>query len=332
MTRFFYGAAHEQFAPSELVAQAIAAEGAGFDGLACSDHLQPWWEPGESGHAWVWLGAAGHATTRIPLGTGVTAPVHRYHPVVVAQAFATLEELFPGRAFLGVGSGESLNESPAGMDWPDTDEQLRRMTEAVELIGRLFDGQRVDHDGHYFRAKGAYLHTRPERRPPIYVSAFGPEAARIAGRLGDGVWTMGDPEMAPGVIEAYRDSAREHGREPGEVLLHVGFSWAEDDKAALEGSRVWKAAAVDEFFTDDWHEPGRMHEHAQSKVGDDEYRESFIVSADPDEHAERIRRIEELGATTVVLMNVSGADPLAAIETYGEHVLPALRDGERVAA
>lgn len=332
MTRFFYGAAHEQFAPSELVEQAIAAEQAGFDGLACSDHLQPWWEPGESGHAWVWLGAAGQATSRIPLGTGVTAPVHRYHPVVVAQAFATLEELYPGRAFLGVGSGESLNESPAGMDWPDPDEQIDRMAEALELIDHLFDGERVDHDGRFFRAKGAYLHTRPERRPPVYVSAFGPPGGERCRAVRRRAVDDGRPGDGAGGDRGLRESAEGHGREPGEVLLHVGFSWAEDDETALESSRVWKAAAVEEFFTDDWHDPARMREHAESVVGDDEYRASFIVSAELDEHTERIREIEMLGATTVVLMNVSGSDPQAAIDAYGENVLPALRGGARVAA
>jgi len=332
MTRYFYAAAHEQFSPRELLTHAVAAEQAGFDGLASSDHYQPWWVPGESGHAWVWLGAAAQATRRISVGTGVTAPVHRYHPAVVAQAFATLEQMFPGRAFLGIGSGESLNESPVGLDWPGTDEQLERMSEALQLIDRLFDGERVDHDGRFFRTKGAFLHTRGQRRPPIYVSAFGPEAARIAGRFGDGLWTMGDPEMAPEVIEAYRASAEDNGREPGEILLHTGFSWAEDQDRALETSRVWKAAAVDEVFTDDWHDPEAMHEHAERAVEDDEYRESFIVSADLGEHAERIRQIEELGATTVVLMNVSGADPQAAIDAYGKQVLPVLRSGERVAA
>jgi coenzyme F420-dependent glucose-6-phosphate dehydrogenase len=332
MTRYFYGAAHEQFGPGELLAQAIAAEQAGFDGIACSDHFQPWWEPGESGHAWVWLGAAAQATTRVPIGTGVTAPVHRYHPAIVAQAFATLEAMFPGRAFLGIGSGESLNESPIGMEWPDPDEQVERMEEALEVINALFDGERVDHDGRFFATRNAYLHTRPERRVPIYVSAFAPEAAKVAGRLGDGLWTLADPEAAPELIETYRDAAGSAGREPGEVLLHVGFSWAEDADDALERSRVWKAAAVDEFFTDDWHDPRKMNEHAESTVEDDEYRESFIVSADLDEHLERIREIEKLDPTTIVLMNVSGADPQAAIDAYGENVLPALRGGERVAA
>src|SRR4051812_48514165 len=115
---YFHFCAHEQFPPDDLLRQAVEAEEAGFDGIGCSDHLQPWWEPGESGHAWVWLGAAAQATNRVPLGTGVTPPGPRYHPVLIAQAWATLETMYPGRPYLGFGSGESLNESPLGADWP----------------------------------------------------------------------------------------------------------------------------------------------------------------------------------------------------------------------
>src|SRR3954465_12723597 len=217
-TRYFHFCSHEQFPPEALLEQAVAAERAGFDGIGTSDHLQPWWEPGESGHAWVWLGAAGQATSRVTIGTGVTPPRPRpprpgvpppgprYPPVLIAQAWSTLERLFPGRPFLGFGSGESLNESPLGADWPPVGEQIDRMEEALELIHRLLDGERVTHEGAHFKAKEAVLHTRPERKPPIYVSAFGPRAAGVAGRRGDGVWTLADPEQAPVVIDAYRSA------------------------------------------------------------------------------------------------------------------------------
>ena len=327
--RYWVQLATEQFPPSELVDQAIEAERAGFDGINVSDHFQPWWEPGESGQAWTLLGAIGHATGRIEVGTGVTAPVHRYHPAVVAQFGATLEELNPGRAFLGIGSGESLNESPAGMDWPDTGEQVRRMEEALEIIGRLLDGERVDHEGDFFRTKRAYLHTRPERRAPVYVSAFGPDAAGVAARLGDGLWTLADPESAPGLIEAYRDACDDAGKEPGEIILQTGMSWAEDDEAALEGARVWKATQPQEYFTDDWHDPQAMYENAEREVSDDEFRESYIIGSDPELHVERLRQVEALGATIVCVQNASGSEPLRALQVYGAQVLPELR-GARV--
>lgn len=321
---YYYVCAHEQFPPGELLAQAVAAEAAGFDGLGCSDHLQPWWEGGESGHAWVWLGAVGQATS-LPLGTGVTPPGPRYHPVLIAQAWATLESMFPGRPYLGFGSGESLNESPLGADWPSVSDQVERMDEALDIIRRLWDGETVDGEGSHFSTKRAVLHTLPERRPPIYVSAFGPKAAAVAGRQGDGLWTLADPEMAPDVIEAYKAAASDAGREPGEIILQAQFSWAPDDDAALEGARVWKGAQPEEFFTDDWHDPKAMYERGEEQVSDDDLREALIIGSDPDAHVERIREIERMGATTVALMNVSGAGPREALDTYRDRVLPALR-------
>ena len=319
----------EQFPPSALVRHALAAEDAGFDSVNVSDHFQPWWEPGESCQAWALLGAIGEATERIGVGTGVTAPVHRYHPAVVAQLAATMEEMCPGRSFLGLGSGEALNESPCGMDWPSTGEQVRRLEEALEIMNRLLDGERVDHEGRYFRTKRAFLHTRGERRPPLYVSAFGPDAARVAARLGDGVWSIGDPAMAPEVVDAYRSACDDAGREAGEIILQAGFSWAESDEAALEAARVWKATQPLEFFTDDWHDPQTMYRHAEEQVSDDEFADSFILGPDAEHHVERIRQVEELGATVVCLQNTSGADPEGALHFYGERVLPALR-GARV--
>ncbi len=328
-TRYWTQLAMEQFPPSDLVRQAQEAERAGFDALNVSDHFQPWWEPGESGHAWVTLGAIGQATERIPLGTAVTAPVYRHNPAVTAQAFMTLEELNPGRAYLGIGSGESLNESPCGMDWPDVGEQVSRMEEALEIINRLFDGERLDYDGRYFRTKQAYLHTRAERRPPIYVSAFGPRAAGVAARLSDGLWTLADPELAPGVIDAYRAACDDAGKPAGEIIVQTGFSYAEDDDAALEGARVWKATQPSEYFTDDWHVPTEMYEHAEQQISDEEFAQSYIVSSDPGVHADRVRELEKLGATVICLQNASGADPHRALRVYGEQVLPALR-GARV--
>jgi coenzyme F420-dependent glucose-6-phosphate dehydrogenase len=322
--RYFYGAAHEQFPPEDLLKQAIEAERAGFDGVACSDHLQPWWEPGESGHAWVWLGAAGQATDGLALGTAVTPPGPRYHPVLIAQAWATLERLFPGRPFLGIGSGESLNESPLAAIWPRVPEQVERMEEGLEIIRRLFDGERLTYDGRHFETDEAILHTRPNRRPPIYVSAFGPKAAGVAARWADGLWTLADPETAPDVIDAYKSVCEDAGKEPGEVILQVQFSWAEDDDTALESARVWKGAQPDEYYTDDWHHPQKMYEHGEETVSDEDLKEALIISSDPEVHAERIREAERLGATTIAAMNVSGADPHKAVEVYGGQVLPSL--------
>jgi coenzyme F420-dependent glucose-6-phosphate dehydrogenase len=324
--RYFHFCAHEQFPPDQLLRQAVAAESAGFDGVGCSDHLQPWWEGGESGNAWIWLGAAGQATERVALGTGVTPPGPRYHPALIAQAWATLETMFPGRPYLGFGSGEALNEAPLGEGWPSPAEQIDRMAEALEMIRALWDGHKLSTKGTHFGAEGAFIHTLPEgRRPPVYVSAFGPQAAAVAGRLGDGLWTLADPEAVPEILDAYRAAAEDSGREPGEIVLQAAFSWAGDDEAALEGARVWKGAQPKEFYREDWHDPPAMYEHGAEEISDQELREAMIIDADPVVHVERIREVEALGATTVALMNNSGADPLAAIGVYGDDVLPKLR-------
>jgi coenzyme F420-dependent glucose-6-phosphate dehydrogenase len=199
------------------------------------------------------------------------------------------------------------------------------MEEALVMIRALWDGERLSGAGDHFAADGAFIHSLPEkRRPPIYVSAFGPQAAAVAGRQGDGLWTLADPESVPEIIDAYRSAAEDAGREPGEIVLQAAFSWAGEEDAALEGARVWKAAQPKEFYKEDWHDPRAMGEHGAEQVSDEDLREAMIISADPDLHVERIREVEEMGATIVALMNNSGADPLAAIDVYGQRVLPRL--------
>jgi coenzyme F420-dependent glucose-6-phosphate dehydrogenase len=157
------------------------------------------------------------------------------------------------------------------------------------------------------------------------VSAFGPDAATVAAQLGDGLWTLADPESAPELIGAYRSACDDAGKEPGEIILQTGMSWAEDDEAALEGARVWKATQPPEYFSDDWHDPQAMYEKAEREVTDDEFRQSYIIGRDPELHIERLRAVEALGATIVCVQNASGSDPLRALQVYGAQVLPELR-------
>jgi coenzyme F420-dependent glucose-6-phosphate dehydrogenase len=330
MTRYFFGASHEEFSPDDLLRQAVAAERAGFDGISASDHLQPWWEPGESGHAWVWLGAAGQATERIPLGTGVTSTAARYHPALIAQAWMTLERLFPGRPFLGIGSGEALNEVPVGDDWPSPADQIARLDEALGYIRRLWDGETITEQGRFYRLQDCKLHTLAERRPPIWVSAFGPQAAEVAGRHGDGLWTLPDPESTPEVIEAYREARRTAGREgDGEIVFQALVSWAESDEEALEQARKWKGAQPADHYTADWHRPQAMYEHGEQEVSDSEFAADIVAGSDPSAIADQLRELEQLGGTVLTLQNNSAANARRAIEVLGGEVLPALR-GARV--
>ena len=323
MTRYFYGASHEEFPPEALLRHAVAAERAGFDGIGCSDHLQPWWEPGESGHAWAWLGAAAQATEKVPFGTAVTPPGPRFHPALIAQAWMTFERMYPGRPYLGFGSGEALNEVPIGDDWPSPDDQIARMDEALDIIDRLWKGETITHDG-FFRLKDCKLHTLADRRPPIWVSAFGPKAAAVAGRRGDGLWTLPDPESTPDVIDAWREAGGD-----GEIVFQALVSWAPTDEEAVEQARKWKGAQPADHFTADWHEPQKMYEHGEREMSDEEFAQNIVAASDPDEIAERLRELEKLGATVITLQNNSAGNADKAIEILGEKVLPALR-GARV--
>jgi len=324
MTQYFYGASHEEFSPDDLLQHVVAAERAGFDGIGASDHLQPWWEPGESGQTWVWLGAAAQATERVPIGTAVTPPGARYHPALIAQAWMTLERMYPGRSFLGIGSGEALNEVPVGDDWPSTGDQIARMDEALGMIRRLWDGETITEDGEFFRARDLKLHTFADRKPPIWVSAFGPQAAEVAGRRGDGLWTLPDPESTPEVIEAYRNAGGD-----GEIVFQVLVSWADTDEEAVQQARKWKGAQPKDHFTADWHEPQKMYEHGEREMSDEEFAGNIVAASDPQEIQERLRELEQLGATVLVLQNNSARNVERAIEVLGRSVLPELR-GARV--
>ncbi len=322
---YWFAASTEEFGPGDIVRQARAAEEAGFDGLGTSDHFAPWFPGGEATQAWVTLGAIGQVTSR-PLATGVTPVVHHYHPAAVAQAFMTLQALYPGRITLGAGSGESVNESPAGLDWPSVDEQQSRLEAGLEAITRLWAGETVTMDGGWFGLKEAKLWTLAPTRPRLIVSAFGPAAARIAARWGDGLWTLGDPEQAPEIIEAYRTACHELDREPGEIVLQSGMAWAPSREAAIAGARRWKPTQLPELYTDDISSQEEMQRLADEQMTDEQFaREGFIVSEDLDEHVERIREIVGLGATTVCLQLIGSADPMGTIARYGDTVLPALR-------
>ena len=277
------------------------------------------------------LGAIGQATERIPIGTGVTAPVYRHNPAVVAQAFATLEAMFPGRAFLGIGSGESLNESPCGMDWPPVGEQIDRMEEALEIIDALLRRRAPRPRGQYFRTKARLpAHARPSAGPPIYVSAFGPRAAAVAARHGDGLWTLADPETAPEVIDAYRGACEDAGREPGEIVLQTGFSWAEDDDAALEGARVWKGDPAGGVLHRRLARPGGDVRARRAQVSDDEFKQAYIVLVRPRASTPSGSARWRSSARRSSACRTPPARTRWALEVYGEQVLPGAARRPRV--
>ena len=320
MTQFWFAASTEEFTPSQMLEQARAADAAGFDALGSSDHFAPWWPDGQASQAWVFLSALSQHTDK-PIGTGVTPVIHHYHPGHIAQAWMALADLHPGRVWLGVGSGEALNEVPLGLDWPEPAEMLDRFDKGLEAITRLWDGETVTMDGGWFRLKDAKLYTRANERPKLYVSAFGPKAAAIAAKHGDGLWTLGDPEQAPEIIDAWRSAGGK-----GEIILQSGFHLAPDEDAAIAATKKWKATQLPESYLRDFHDPAEMFAKADAEVSDEEFaKQGFIVASDPAEHVERIRQMEALGATVVCLQLIGDHDPIGSIERYGSDVLPALR-------
>jgi coenzyme F420-dependent glucose-6-phosphate dehydrogenase len=326
MTQLWFATSTEEYLPNEMLEQAVAAEEAGFDALGTSDHWAPWFPDGRGTQAWVYLGAVGQRTTK-PIGTGVTPVVHHYHPGVIAQAWMTLEAMYPGRVWLGAGSGESVNEVPLGLDWPSPAEQLERFDKGLEAITQLWDGETVTMDGGWFRLKEAKLYTRAPSRPKLYISAFGPQAAQIAGKYGDGLWTLGDPQAAPGVIEAYKKSCAEHGRDVGEIVLQAGFHLGEPEEEIIKATKKWKTTQFPEYYRDDHHDLEKIAAEAEARMSDEEFaHKGFLVSADPQEHIDRIRQMMEIEGTTVIcLQGIGDRDQLSSIRRYGGEVLPALR-------
>ena len=261
----------------------MLAEQAGFDGISASDHLQPWWEPGESGHAWVWLAAAAQATERIPFGTGVTPPGARFHPALIAQAWMTYERMFPGRPYLGIGSGEALNEVPVGDDWPSPADQIARMDEALDHHRPAVEG-RDDHPGGPLLPAARLQAAHAGRPPPadlgVRVRAAGGRGRRPLGRRV--VDDQPDPESTPEVIETYRDARRRAGHEgDGEVVFQALVSWADRDEQALEQARKWKGAQPEDHYTDDWQQPREMYEHGERKLDDEEFAQNIIAGVRP---------------------------------------------------
>jgi coenzyme F420-dependent glucose-6-phosphate dehydrogenase len=325
-------ASAEQFGPRQLLDFAVLAEAAGFDSAWISDHYQPWRHTdGHAPFAIAWLAATGERTARLTLGTSVLTPTFRYHPSIIAQAFATLGVLNPGRIALGVGTGESMNEVPViGIDWPEPRERFRRLSEAVKLIRRLWSEEFVEFDGEYYRVRGATVYDRPEQPVPIYVAGTGEVAARFAGRQADGfICTSGKglELYRDRLLPALREGAQAAGRDVDaiEKMIEVKVSFDTDRERALADTRIWAALALSAEEKVGVHNPREMEERAQ-KVTDPERR--WLVSCDPEEHVEQILPYLDLGFTHLVFHSPTD-DQARFLRLYAEQVLPRLRERHR---
>lgn len=316
---------HEQFPAPVLIEHAVAAVAAGFQALWVSDHFHPWQDnQGHAGHAWITLAALGQRVAGVPLGTGVTCPLYRYRPAEVAQAFASLAVLYPGRVYLGAGTGEAVNEQAAGGGWGPYRERAARLVEAVGLIRRLWSGEWVDHDGRYYQVHGR-LYDVPDRPPPIYVAAGGPKSMRLAGLLGDGLITDGRGALDPTLREAFRAGAREAGEDPAAMQVLVEHYAVVGGRAeAEEGARLWRFGAIAGELLDE-PDPRAVRRRAEAEAPLEDVYRPWTVSADPEVHAGAIRGLVA-GGVTQVFLHAPQHDQARVIEFYGRQVLPRLAD------
>jgi len=327
--RLGYKASAEQFGPRELLDYSVLAERAGLEIVAVSDHFQPWRHHGGHGPASLtWLGALGERTENALLGTSVLTPTMRYHPSIVAQAFATLACLNPGRVFLGVGTGEAMNETPAtGMEWPGGKERRLRLAEAIELIRLLWTEERVSFEGKYYRTDHATVYDRPPEQVPIYVAASGPLAAKLAGRAGDGfIVTSGKrPELYVELVGAFEEGARAAGRDTGSIarMIEIKVSYDHDADYARDACRWWAALALTPEEKSGVEDPIEMERLADAAA--DRAHTRFIVSNDPDEVVEKIRPYVELGFDHLVF-HAPGEDQARFLEQFAADVVPLLRE------
>ena len=328
--RIGYKASAEQFGASRLLDLALLAEASGFDSVTVSDHFQPWRnEGGQAPHAFTWLGALAARTKWVRIGTSVATPTFRYHPAVVAQMASTIQSLAGGRFFLGVGTGESMNEVPLGVEWPEIKERFARLKEAVELMQRLWREDFVTFDGDFYRTKNATIYEKARSGPvPIYIAGTGESAARLAGRVADGfICTSGKGEelYTTKLIPAVREGAAKAGRDPGaiEMMIEVKVSYDPDRGRALENTREWAALALPGEQKVGVEDPREM-ERLASALTTEQAASRWIVSTDPAEIVERVGRYADMGFDHLVIHG-PGADQERFIALFQTDVLPGLR-------
>jgi G6PDH family F420-dependent oxidoreductase len=329
VTKIGYAAMLEQFHPNDLLEWAEQAERAGFSaGFQVSEHFHPWTpDQGQSAFAWSFMGALGQRTS-LPFGTAVACPGFRYHPAVIAHAAATLGAMYPGRFWLGLGSGEALNEHVIGGEWPERGVRGRMLFEAIEVIAKLFTGDVVKHDGEFFTLESAKLYTRPEKPVPIYVATSGPVNAKRAGKWADGLITVGAADEKLEMLWGkFAEGAREAGKDPDamQTQLQVHVSWAETQEAAeAQALKEWPNGGMP-FPKQDIRNPEDFANMAKL-VRIEDFKDRMLISADLDQHAAEIQGFVEMGFDEIYLHNV-GRNQAEFITAFGEKVLPQLKLG-----
>jgi coenzyme F420-dependent glucose-6-phosphate dehydrogenase len=324
-------ASAEQFGPRDLVELGVMAEEHGLDSVTVSDHFQPWRHNG--GHApfsIAWMTAVGERTQRLQLGTSVMTPTFRYNPAVVAQAFATMGCLYPGRVMLGVGTGEALNEIATGFkgEWPEFKERFARLRESVQLMRDLWTGDRVDFEGEYYSTKGASIYDVPEGGIPVYIAAGGPVVARYAGRAGEGFICTSGKGMdlyTEKLIPAVKEGAEKAARNFADIdrMIEIKISYDTDPAAALENTRFWAPLSLTAEQKHSIDDPIEM-EAAADALPIEQVAKRWIVSSDPDEAVEMIKPYLDAGLNHLVF-HAPGHDQKRFLDLFERDLAPRLR-------
>jgi G6PDH family F420-dependent oxidoreductase len=318
-----YKLSSEEFAGTDLVEHAQRAEACGFTFALISDHFHPWTDrQGQSPFVWAVLGGIAAATRTLRVGTGVTCPILRIHPAIVAQAAATVAAMLPGRFFLGLGAGENVNEHVLAQRWPSVDVRHSMLDEAITVIRDLWDGGLVDHRGLHYTVENARLYTRPAAPPPIMVAASGPRAAALAASAGEGL-ICSDPSAE--TVKAYREAGGQ-----GPRFCEITVCWATDEQQARRTAReIWPIAGFSGPLTAELPLPSHF-EKAAAMLTEDRIAEAVVCGPDPERHLRAIQEAVEAGFDHVCVHQV-GPDQAGFFQFYEREVIPRLRREDRVA-
>ncbi|HJR84452.1 MAG TPA: LLM class flavin-dependent oxidoreductase [Nitrososphaeraceae archaeon] len=356
MRHIGYWASQEQYSMQELIDFVQEAEKGGFETTLTSDHFHPWSHTnGHGNFTWVWISAVAERTKRMKLITGVTAGVYRYNPGIIAQAFASLDVLYPGRIGLGVGSGEAMNEVPLGFDWPSAQIRVERTTEAIQIINILWNKNRslknseefsntdseinnshqstIDKDGFvtfngkYHKIKNAKLYTPPSTNIPLYMAASGPQAIKSAARFTDGLITTSKPDGAKEVFDVFDKAALEVNKDPVSLqkIAKPKVSYSQDYEKAFKACEFWRTTQIDDAFDTDISDPRVLEEKAKQEVSDDELKKSTIIVTSIEDLISPIEKYFQAGFTQLYVHSTS-PDEIEFIRLFTKKVLPYFQD------
>jgi coenzyme F420-dependent glucose-6-phosphate dehydrogenase len=347
MTKLGYWASQEQYSMNDLFKFVKEAEKAGFNQTLTSDHFHPWsHNNGYGNFTWVWLAAAAERTKNMKFITGVTAAVYRYNPGIIAQAFASLDVLYPGRIGLGVGTGEAMNEVSLGFDWPSADTRLERTTEAIQIIKKFWNKENygkeirasskkndnnndgfINFKGRYYNIKNAKLYTPPSTNIPLYMAASGKEAIQTAGRLTDGLITTSKPNNSIEAFDGFNNAAREVGKDP-DKLEKIGkpiISYSEDYDKAFRSCEFWRTSKIDNAFDRDINDPRLLEKTAKEEVSDDELKKSILIITSIEDLIKPIEEYFKAGFTQVYTHSTS-PNEIEFIQKFAKKVLPYFKE------